>query len=79
MKWSGEVIHSDAFSSHADQTELTDWVTSNSKDTHVFLVHGDEESKKKLKEKLLQLGVREVTIPHHNQSIDLNNREGNDE
>jgi metallo-beta-lactamase family protein len=79
IKWSGEVIHSDAFSSHADQTELTDWVTSNSKDTHVFLVHGDEESKKKLKEKLLQLGVREVTIPHHNQSIDLNNREGNDE
>lgn len=71
IKWTGDVIHSDAFSSHADQKELINWLASNNKDTHVFLVHGDEESKKILKDKLLEEQVREVTLPMRNESVDL--------
>jgi metallo-beta-lactamase family protein len=62
ITWQGEIMHSDAFSSHADQSELLDWVSDLKKETKIFLLHGEEKSKQALKEKLHSLGFKEVTI-----------------
>lgn len=62
ITWQGEIIHSDAFSSHADQSELLDWVSDLKKETKIFLLHGEEKSKQALKEKLHSLGLKDVTI-----------------
>jgi metallo-beta-lactamase family protein len=60
--WKGEIMHSDAFSSHADQSELLDWVADINKETNIFLLHGEEKSKLALKDKLNELGYKNVTI-----------------
>lgn len=62
INWSGEVISSGAFSSHADQNELIAWLKNIQKDTQIYLNHGEEDSKKIFKEKLLGLGYKNVTI-----------------
>lgn len=56
LRWSGEVWSSDAFSSHADQSELIEWTKNLSKDTTIYLNHGEETSKKALQKMLMQLG-----------------------
>lgn len=60
--WSGEVISSQAFSSHADQNELLEWIQDLSKDTTIYLNHGEKESKVLFKEKLNGLGFSHVSI-----------------
>lgn len=49
--WQGEVLTSEAFSSHADQNELLAWVKTSGA-AQVFLIHGEQEMKLKLAEKL---------------------------
>ena len=61
--WKGEVLTSDAFSSHADQGELIHWVTENNLNAKVFLIHGETEGKSVFKKKLENLGLKEVFIP----------------
>ncbi len=61
--WSGEILTSEAFSSHADQGELIEWVNENNKTSRVFLVHGEEEGKTGLKNKLNGVGMENVFIP----------------
>ncbi|MEA9357844.1 MBL fold metallo-hydrolase [Bacteriovorax sp. PP10] len=55
IHWHGEVMTSDAFSSHADQEELLYWLKDLKKETAIYLNHGEEKSKeilmKLLKEK----------------------------
>lgn len=55
VHWHGEVMTSDAFSSHADQDELVYWLKDLKKDAAIYLNHGEEKSKmmlmKLLKEK----------------------------
>lgn len=65
VHWSGEVITSEAFSSHADQNELISWVKGAGSGAHLFLNHGDKQAKIVLKEKLAESGFFNVTIPHH--------------
>ncbi len=60
--WQGEVLTSEAFSSHADQSELLKWLGTENSDAEVFLLHGEEEAKIQLRSKLAQR-VRKVTIP----------------
>ena len=62
IHWSGNVITSGAFSSHADQNELIYWLSEIEKKTQIYLNHGEAESKKLLKEKLQQLGYLNVNI-----------------
>ncbi len=59
--WSGEVWGSEAFSSHADQGELIQWLSLNPK-TKICLIHGETEAKLKFKDKLSSEG-HEVLIP----------------
>ncbi len=63
FSWSGEVWNSDAFSSHADQSELVDWVSTNNKESAVFLLHGEMVSKEALQKKLAETHSGPVTIP----------------
>lgn len=62
IHWSGEVLGSEAFSSHADHDELIGWATENNPEAKVYLLHGDKEAKSKLREKLKEKG-HEVKIP----------------
>lgn len=58
IHWSGEVLTSQSFSSHADQSELVEWLKDVSKDTKIFLNHGEAQSKEKLKKLLLEMGFQ---------------------
>lgn len=71
IEWQGEIVHSDAFSSHADQSELIDWLADLKKDTQIFLIHGESESKKLFKEKLNSLGFLHVAIPQRGEMLSL--------
>jgi metallo-beta-lactamase family protein len=69
--WSGEVWNSDAFSSHADQAELVQWVSTHNKDSTVFLLHGETTSKVALQSKLQETHGGKVTIPHRGSVFKL--------
>ncbi len=69
INWKGEVWHSDAFSSHADQEELLEWVLTNNKDSHIYLLHGEEKSKIALQKKLEENGSKHVHIPNRGSII----------
>ena len=62
VHWSGEVISSGAFSSHADQNELLSWISDLKKDTQIFINHGEKISKEKMKAKLQEIGFTNVFI-----------------
>lgn len=62
FEWNGEIWHSEGFSSHADQTELIDWVRTSGAEK-VFLVHGEPNAKQTLKNKLEDVGMKNVIIP----------------
>lgn len=64
VHWSGDVMTSEAFSSHADQNELLGWIKDISKDTMIYLNHGEVESKEAFREKLIELGYKHVKVPH---------------
>lgn len=62
IHWSGEVMTTDAFSSHADQDELIEWIKNIDKNTSIFLNHGEYNSKVLLQKKLNELGYSNVQI-----------------
>lgn len=64
VHWQGEVASSEAFSSHADQNELMEWVSHAGKEAKIFLNHGDSLAKQALLEKLKENGFTNVFIPH---------------
>ncbi len=70
IEWSGEVMGSDAFSSHADQGELLEWIQDLSPKTKIFLIHGEQKSKKIFAQKIKEKGFDSV-IPFRSQSVTL--------
>jgi metallo-beta-lactamase family protein len=70
LHWTGEIIHSESFSSHADQNELLSWVKSAADQCQIALLHGEEESKKSLKI-LLEKKHPKVIIPISGDSIEI--------
>lgn len=61
--WSGEIMTSEAFSSHADQNELLEWLSDvDKKKTQVLLNHGELISKQVLKKTLTDKGYERVEI-----------------
>ena len=65
--WTGEVWTSEAFSSHADQKDLIEWVSHNNQNSKVFLLHGELEAKKSLKQKLEESTNLQVEIAERGQ------------
>lgn len=62
IHWHGEVMTSEAFSSHADQNELMDWLKNIKKETLIYLNHGEEESKEDFKKHLNKNGYKNVFV-----------------
>lgn len=63
----------DYFSGHADQGELLDYVRLNSQNKlkNIFLVHGEPDQALPFREKLLQMGYKNVNYPKLEEKITL--------
>lgn len=70
FQWKGEVIGSDAFSSHADQKELLLWTEHLTPGTNIYLIHGEEHSKIELSNLLRARGMN-VKIPFRSEAVRL--------
>jgi len=68
-----KVKQMDYFSGHADQKELLDYVRLNPPDKlkNIILVHGEPDQALPFKEKLLQLGYKNVVFPALGDKINL--------
>jgi len=66
-----EVVVINAFSGHADQTELLDFVSGCLPLKRIFLVHGELEQSRNLSDLLAQKGV-DVHIPDKDEEVLLN-------
>jgi metallo-beta-lactamase family protein len=66
-----EVVVINAFSGHADQTELLDFVSGCLPLKKIFLVHGELEQSQALSDILIQKGL-DVHIPDKDEEILLN-------
>ena len=68
------VEYIEGYSGHADQAGLLHFVDSFvKKPNHIFLVHGEEESQKVLREKINENFDLPVSIPDYCESFDLTN------
>lgn len=68
------VEYIEGYSGHADQAGLLHFVNSFvKKPNHIFLVHGEEESQKVLREKINENFDLPVSIPDYCESFDLTN------
>lgn len=64
----------EGYSGHADQQGLLNFVYSfMKKPDHIFLVHGEEEPQKVLKNKITENTGLDVTIPAYGETYDLSN------
>lgn len=67
-----EVKIINAFSAHADQRDLINYVASLGKSLkRIFLVHGEEEQSRALKEELEKRGYTDVNLPEEGDEIEL--------
>jgi len=68
------VEYIEGYSGHADQAGLLHFVDSFvKKPNHIFLVHGEEESQKDLRDKINEKFDLPVSIPDYCESFDLTN------
>lgn len=68
------VEYIEGYSGHADQQGLLNFVYSfMKKPDHIFLVHGEEEPQKVLKNKITENTGLAVTIPAYGETYDLSN------
>jgi metallo-beta-lactamase family protein len=65
------VANFSGFSGHATAAEIDEWLAVHSKDSQVFLVHGDPTRLRERQQDLSAQGWRHVTIPQHQQSFQL--------
>jgi len=68
-----EVIVLDFFSAHADQKEILNYCDQfdKSRVQNLFLVHGEPEPQNILKQKLTELGFKNVTVPQKGDIFDF--------
>ncbi|MBP3503294.1 MAG: MBL fold metallo-hydrolase [Clostridia bacterium] len=65
----------EGYSGHADQEGLLNFIYSFiKKPDHIFLVHGEEEGQKVLKDKIVETTNLPVTIPAYGETYDLSER-----
>jgi metallo-beta-lactamase family protein len=70
IHWEGEILSSDAFSSHADHDELIEWTNELSHETKILLIHGQKEAKINLKNDLSKK-FKSVKIPSQLETFSL--------
>jgi metallo-beta-lactamase family protein len=62
----------DAFSAHADRTDLIDYIHRVQGIKKLFLVHGEEEPENKFKEALIENGFDDTYIPSPGETVEIN-------
>lgn len=78
LKVLAKVVHSHAFSAHADENELVRWVKElKTPIKNIYLVHGEVDKISKLKTRLVsEFDQTQVHIPELNQSFEIENSKG---
>lgn len=72
LKVNAHVSEIKSLSSHADQPKLLNWLKAIKGVKKVFLVHGEEEQREVLAEKISHgLGIRDVIRPENGQELEL--------
>jgi metallo-beta-lactamase family protein len=71
VHWHGDIITSEAFSSHADQLELLEWMKDVKKDTTIYLNHGENEQKILFKKILEDKGYSKVKIADSKMVLEI--------
>ena len=66
-----EIVTMDAFSGHADRSDLLDYISRIQGLKKIFLVHGEEEQSNKFKGYLAENGFTNVVQPAHGETIEL--------
>jgi metallo-beta-lactamase family protein len=66
-----EVKIMNAYSAHADRSDLLDYVTKVKDLKKVILVHGEDQAAEDLKKALVDNGVTDVTIPSFGDELEL--------
>ena len=66
-----EIFNIDAFSAHADRSDLLDYIHKVKGIQKIFLVHGEEESQTKFKSALEESGHKNIVIPKPLESFIL--------
>jgi len=66
-----KVITMDAFSAHADRSDLIDYIHKVKGIKELFLVHGEEEQLNKFKSVLGEEGYKNINIPGFGETITL--------
>ena len=65
----------DAFSGHADRSDLLDFIARGDQETNknrkIFLVHGEQTQLDAFKEALATNGLEDVYIPSYGEEVDL--------
>ncbi|NMM47099.1 MBL fold metallo-hydrolase [Flammeovirgaceae bacterium KN852] len=71
LKLRARVEIMDSFSAHADEDEMVEFLSNQQKDSvkNVFLVHGEENRQKAMKERMEKEGFRNVMIPEFTESV----------
>lgn len=66
-----EVVSMDAFSAHADRSDLLDYIHKVEGVKKIYLVHGEEESINKFKLALAENGFDDVYIPSMGETVEI--------
>ena len=66
-----EVAVMDAFSGHADRSDLLDYISKVEGIKKIFLVHGEEEQGLKFKQVLNESGYKDVVQPARNETCEI--------
>lgn len=66
-----EVVEMDAFSAHADRSDLLDYISKVKVSKEIILVHGEEEQAGKFKEYLNESGYNDVAQPGLGDEIEI--------
>lgn len=62
----------ETMSSHADESQLLDWLKTIKNVKKLFLTHGEDESRNALSQKIKkELGIKEILLPSLNEEVNL--------
>ncbi len=61
----------DAFSGHADRSDLLEYIQNLGPVKKIFLVHGEEKQAGKFKEYLEELGHKDISQPFMGEEFEL--------
>jgi metallo-beta-lactamase family protein len=71
-----KIIPIQSYSAHADHPKLIDWVSKIKDLKHIILVHGEPEAKQTLADKIKENSTVEISIPNHDESVQLSEDSG---